>query len=181
MYRTKTTYRTKVLLGLMLAGFMGTAAAAAVGPVGPGYLGDLSGRNISIGNTFAPGFSFNDVYTFDIGLESGAVGSAVSSYLDMPFFHGVEFAITNFGVAFKDSLDNTIVSDVPVNNLVSVFANLPAAMGYQFVVSGKATGTMGGGYGGVLAAAPVPEAETYAMLLAGLGLVGFMVSRRRNV
>ncbi len=28
--------------------------------------------------------------------------------------------------------------------------------------------------------AAVPEAETYAMMLAGLGLVGFMVSRRRN-
>jgi hypothetical protein len=27
---------------------------------------------------------------------------------------------------------------------------------------------------------PVPEAETYAMMLAGLGLVGFMVSRRRK-
>ncbi|MHB1077285.1 PEP-CTERM sorting domain-containing protein [Thiobacillus sp.] len=31
------------------------------------------------------------------------------------------------------------------------------------------------------AVAAVPEAETYAMMLAGLGLVGFMVSRRRNV
>ena len=30
------------------------------------------------------------------------------------------------------------------------------------------------------ATAPVPEAETYAMMLAGLGLVGFMVSRRRK-
>jgi len=29
------------------------------------------------------------------------------------------------------------------------------------------------------AAAPVPEAETYAMMLAGLGLVGFMVRRRK--
>lgn len=29
-------------------------------------------------------------------------------------------------------------------------------------------------------AAPVPEAETYAMMLAGLGLVGFMVGRRRR-
>jgi len=28
--------------------------------------------------------------------------------------------------------------------------------------------------------APVPEAETYAMMLAGLGLVGFMVSRRNK-
>jgi hypothetical protein len=29
--------------------------------------------------------------------------------------------------------------------------------------------------------AAVPEAETYAMMLAGLGLVGFMVSRRRKL
>jgi hypothetical protein len=27
----------------------------------------------------------------------------------------------------------------------------------------------------------VPEAETYAMMLAGLGLVGFMARRRRSV
>lgn len=27
---------------------------------------------------------------------------------------------------------------------------------------------------------PIPEAETYAMMLVGLGLVGFMVYRRRN-
>jgi hypothetical protein len=32
----------------------------------------------------------------------------------------------------------------------------------------------------VVTATPVPEAETYAMMLAGLGLVGFMVSRRRS-
>jgi hypothetical protein len=32
----------------------------------------------------------------------------------------------------------------------------------------------------MIAAAPVPEAETYAMMLAGLGLVGFMVARRRQ-
>lgn len=32
-----------------------------------------------------------------------------------------------------------------------------------------------------LAVTPVPEAETYAMMLAGLGLVGFMVNRRRTL
>lgn len=31
----------------------------------------------------------------------------------------------------------------------------------------------------IMAAAPVPEAETYAMMLAGLGLVGLAVARRR--
>jgi hypothetical protein len=33
---------------------------------------------------------------------------------------------------------------------------------------------------GVVNAAPVPEASTYGMMLAGLGLVGFMASRRRK-
>ncbi|RZS58188.1 PEP-CTERM sorting domain-containing protein [Sphaerotilus mobilis] len=32
-----------------------------------------------------------------------------------------------------------------------------------------------------IAAAPVPEPETYAMLLAGLGAVGFMSRRRKNL
>jgi hypothetical protein len=38
------------------------------------------------------------------------------------------------------------------------------------------------GFGGVTysALAPVPEPETYAMMLAGLGLMGFMVRRRKN-
>lgn len=32
-----------------------------------------------------------------------------------------------------------------------------------------------------VSAAPVPEPETYAMLLAGLGLIGFMARRRKNI
>lgn len=35
--------------------------------------------------------------------------------------------------------------------------------------------------GNLLIAAAVPEADTYAMMLAGLGLIGFMVTRRRVV
>jgi hypothetical protein len=33
---------------------------------------------------------------------------------------------------------------------------------------------------GTVLAAPVPEASTYGMMMAGLGLVGFMASRRRK-
>ena len=66
----------------------------------------------------------------------------------------------------------------PDDYTLSLSAMLPAATGYRFVVSGNVTGTLGGSYGGVLAAAPVPEPETWAMLLAGLGLVGFSARRR---
>lgn len=34
-------------------------------------------------------------------------------------------------------------------------------------------------YGGTVSASPAPEPETYAMLLAGLGVVGFLARRRR--
>jgi hypothetical protein len=37
------------------------------------------------------------------------------------------------------------------------------------------------GGGIVIAQAPIPEPETYAMLLAGLGLVGFAAARRKSV
>lgn len=171
-------YRMKALLGLMLAGFMGSAAA-----VGPGFLGNLSGQSVSVGNTFASNSLIYDVYIFDIMPESAAVGTVVTINLDIPLFPGVEFAIANFGVAFKDSFNNTIVTDVQtsVNDLtVSVFANLSSATGYQFVVSGDATGTLGGSYGGVLAAAPVPEPKDWMLMLAGIGLIGMMVGRGRH-
>jgi hypothetical protein len=34
-------------------------------------------------------------------------------------------------------------------------------------------------YLGTVSASPAPEPETYAMLLAGLGVVGFLARRRR--
>ena len=46
-------------------------------------------------------------------------------------------------------------------------------------VTGVTDGGNGGIYSGAIAAA-VPEPETYAMLLAGLGLMGAVVRRRSN-
>ena len=42
-------------------------------------------------------------------------------------------------------------------------------------------GAQGGGYGNTsVQAPPIPEPETYAMMLAGLGLLGFVARRRRQ-
>lgn len=169
----------KTLLAIMLAGAAGSAVAVV-----PGDLGNLTGQTISIGNSFAPSSAINDVYIFDIMPESAVVGTAVTINLDIPSFPGQEFAIENFGIAFKDSLGTTIIDDFQTSitdYTLSIIANLPAALDYKFVVTGNVTGTLGGSYGGVLQAVPVPEAESYTLMLAGLGLVGFMVSRRRAV
>jgi hypothetical protein len=51
---------------------------------------------------------------------------------------------------------------------------------YTILVSGTGITGSTASYGGNVVATPVPEPETYAMMLAGLGAIGFLVARRRN-
>lgn len=174
----KTNIKT-LAIAIALAG---TAATASANVVGPSHLGNLSGKAIAIGNSFASGAAINDIYTFDIHPLSSAAGTAVT--LNYNLFPGFNTFISNFNIAFLDSSNTVIVQDAPTHvgdTTLNISALLNAGTNYQFRVTGIATGTLGGSYGGALAAAPVPEAETWAMLLAGLGLLGFMASRRMPV
>ena len=60
----------------------------------------------------------------------------------------------------------------------TINATLTVSGFYFYAVTGVADGSGGGVYTITSATAPIPEPETYALLLAGLGAVGFM-SRRR--
>ena len=51
---------------------------------------------------------------------------------------------------------------------------------YTIVVTGTGITGSTASYGGNVVATPVPEPETYAMMLAGLGAIGFLVARRRS-
>lgn len=53
---------------------------------------------------------------------------------------------------------------------------------YYYMVTGKGTGSYQGGgmYTLTSTLLPVPEAETWAMMLAGLGVIGFLGARRRR-
>ncbi len=167
----------------MLLALAMTAAAGSAAAAGPGHLGNLSGMSYAIGNSFVSGAAIFDTYTFDILPLASVAGTAVSIELDIPLLPGHEFAIDDFSIAFYDAADTLLASDTqtsPGDTTLDISSlMLGAGMGYKFVVTGNVTGTLGGSYGGALAAAPVPEAKTYALMLAGLGLIGFMVSRRR--
>jgi hypothetical protein len=87
--------------------------------------------------------------------------------------------ITFSSVQLFDGLDGT-------GSLLSSGADLyfsdVLVSGTQFSVklSGTATGTAGGQYILTGSVVPVPEPETYAMMLAGVVAVGFMAARRRR-
>lgn len=89
---------------------------------------------------------------------------------------------------FDDAIGNAIKNKLPY----SVYTNANEAAKFGFMVTGGSQSTLipvvytdyqgyfaFSGSGLNYSVAAVPEAETYAMMLAGLGLVGFMV-RRRN-
>lgn len=85
------------------------------------------------------------------------------------------WGFADIGLALIDSSFNTLATGKDALS----FSGLNAGS-YALAVTGFTSGSMGGTYTGVLAAAPVPEPETYALMLAGLGIVGFIASRRRS-
>jgi len=178
--------RTQFVLALALAGSMGTAAAATVGP---GYLGNLVGQDFSIGNTISGlNTTIEDIYSFDLGsLTSEAIATGVKVTLKYGSSNTPVFDISNFAITLKDingtiyGTDNTFDSSGALNLSATLSPSMVAAPGfYQFVVTGTTAGTSGGIYAGALSAAPVPEPKAWLMLLAGLGLVGMMVERTKR-
>lgn len=164
------------MLKYLIPPVMAVACLASVNAyaVGPGYLGDMTNKTVNIGNTFTVPGAFEDVYIFDTVASEVAVGAAITIDLDLAFLPGPEFQLSNMRVEFFDPSNASIAFDTltgPTDTLV-VQTTIPAALGYKFIVSGDVTGSFGGSYGGLLQMVmPVPEAETWALLLAGLGIL----------
>lgn len=135
--------------------------------------------------------NFNNFFTFDLANVQGSIVSAsltlysysVNASLNYSLFDvnsplsAVTASGTNLGI-YNDlmsgaSYGSFAYSSADANQFRSITLNgvginaLNNALGGEF------------GIGGSVLAAPVPEPETYAMLLAGLGLMG-AISRRRK-
>jgi hypothetical protein len=152
-----------LLLAACMAFSMSNASAATTLPWGPdGYAFTSTPGAGAFTDTFsfAPPASTNSVFAWALSL--GPTDSIFNVDFSSITLNGHAFALNNTPTYSFGSLSAPIILSGPLTLVV--------------------TGTSGfaGGYGGLLSAvAVVPEVETYAMMLAGLIFVGFMVRRRK--
>lgn len=94
----------------------------------------------------------------------GLIGGMVSLYRDVL---GPDVAVGSFAFDGKSG-----DSSLPFAALV--------AGDYYYTVSGIGSGSQGGLYTFTSTAAPVPEPQTFALILGGLAAVGMMIRRRMS-
>jgi hypothetical protein len=122
---------------------------------------------------------FQDTYNFSLGTASSLDASA-----GVMNFWTFKISEEQFTYSLVDSFDHVLGTGGGEDDGEAGFSVASLASGYYHLnVFGKAKGTGGGLYNGVLsisATTPIPEPESYAMLLAGLGLMGGIARRRAN-
>ena len=145
------------------------AAVALVGAVGGASAADLNVGSITLANPAGPGsYTFTDGSTPFATLIITQVGDKLTYTFNELIGDGTNLILdyTNGGSA---------------KTLLSTPVSLP--IGPEGTMTGGVGGSKATFYGATLTYTPVtavPEPESYAMLLAGLGLVGTIAIRRRN-
>jgi hypothetical protein len=114
--------------------------------------------------------AFSDIFTFSLTTASNTISSAVG-------LGGSGFDITNGTLSLFNAANVQLATTTWGTSSGSVTFNGAAAGSYYWKVTGT-EGELGGAYLYAANTAPVPEPETYVMLLAGLGMIGFIGRRR---
>ncbi len=153
---------------------VGTAiafASAGASAVNLGTL-DLSSGSNNFGNTPIAG-SFTDTISFTLATNSLFNASFTTIVNGTQNVNFTSIVVTPGAFALAQLLPDPV--EVWGN---SVAFNLAPGT-YTITMMGNNSPSMGS-YGANVAVSPVPEAESYAMLLAGLGVVGLMLRRRQS-
>lgn len=181
----------KALLAIALTSAISSAQAATVSLTGGDFPYDL-GANPTDANIYSVTHdveSFFDVFTFSLTSASDTISSAVSLLFPGLGDSASSYEINNGTLSLFSDPDgdgaagfNTEIATASFGDSTGVLAyNNAAAGSYYWAVAGDAVGSSGGVYlYAANTAAVVPEPETYAMMLAGLGLLGFVGRRRLN-
>lgn len=158
------------------------AAALALASVSSFAVGSLDPVSPSASFSNTVNGSFTDIWTFNLGTTSivaASITNVAISFGNFSFGEIANFSALLNGTPLLLGGSSQTTNGVTVaTQVLAGSTTLPAGF-YQLKVSGTTVGGQAS-YGGNIVATPVPEPETYAMLLAGLGVVGFLARRRQS-
>ena len=164
------------LIGILAAASLSLTSAASFADNGGGPL-DLTSGSTYFGRT-PSGSSFIDTFSFTLAgssflttgsIDSSAIGGQNIDFNSIMIMQGAT-TIATFANNGTDAQEHYTLGQT-----------LLSAGSYSLVINGLQSADAAS-YAGNLAvvAAPVPEPGTYAMLLAGLGVIGFLGRRRHQ-
>ena len=168
-----------------------TTPAATIGNT-PQVL-DLTDGSGFFGDTFAMnnnGATFADHFTFSVEGTTGMNFDAIISSISRSADTGLDISALSLyrvggGTGTGGTAGDTLVSsgkslNTGTMDVWSLSSNNLAAGSYYVLVSGNLVSDTSASFGGAVMLAPVPEPETYGMMLAGLGVLGFLARRRKQ-
>lgn len=134
------------------------------------------------GNSFSQAQTFSDTFNFTLNGAANSLGAV----WDVDFLARRDVELTSISL-IGGGLSSALVDYSPID---FSFSNLLAGS-YSLIITGTVEGRRGGlydsGYVGQLVttrttvSAPVPEPETIAMMALGLGVMGFVARRRKQL
>ncbi len=126
--------------------------------------------------------SFDHIFTFNLLNRNDVVSIAVTNDFGKFNINGAALQLWK-----ETSVDGNYTNDNSVGSFAFDSSSVGMDFGklgpgnYYYEITGTVLGSKGGSYTLDSYISPVPEPETYAMLLAGLGMIGFSMRRRRAV
>ena len=179
----KSTFSRIAVVALTLWLGLAAGAANAVTLTFNGWTANSGGYITNFAdNGVAPGtapFSFSDWLYFTLpGSSTGNGGADVVSNFSVNGFNVVfdAFTLFDYGIPLASGTPGGIFA-----SLAFLGGAVPGS--YSLNIAGhEISASLPGAYSGnvTTTSLPVPEPEIYAMLLAGLGLIGFSARRRNN-
>ena len=157
---------------LALAGVSASASETAWG---------IHDAGESVAMRYPASTTFDDVYSFTLAQASNLLAVAVSNDA-LTVFNIEGGTVSLFRNTDSDFTNDTAISTFAFDQ-AATFKQWSAlsAGDYYYRIAGNVTGSQGGTYVLSSALMPIPEPETYALLLAGLGAVAFVSRRRKSI